>query len=178
MRWSACSIDLAGVLLSKSAGCEATGSGGSGLQVVAALPEPVEDFAIAGGQGHLEVGPRFGGGQIQDGVDQSGSGSDRQVAGLYMKVGVDRWAMGSGANGGFGQDLVVVGQGDVLRCAGHDGFSRAVCSTTGGQQLISRTIHVGRSGALTQGPGCDGHLVLVGSQESRVPRIRTLAEAA
>ena len=89
MRRSACSIDLAGLLLSKSAGGEAAGSGGSGLQVVAALPEPVEDFAVAGGEGHVEVGSRFGGGQVEDGVDQSGSGSDGQVAGLDMEVGVE-----------------------------------------------------------------------------------------
>ena len=124
-------IDLAGRLSSKSAGGEAAGSGGSGLQVVAALAKPVEDFAVAGGEGHLEVGSRFRGGQVQNGVDQSGSGSDGQVSGLYMEVRVDRWAVGGGADGGFGQDLVVVGQGDVLRCAGHVGFSRAVGSTAG-----------------------------------------------
>jgi hypothetical protein len=117
--------------LSKGAGSEAAGSGGSGLQVVAAFPKPVEDFDVAGGKGHLKVGSRFRGGQVQDGVDQSGSGSDGQVAGLYMEVGVNRWAVGSGPDGGFGQDLVVVGQGEVSRCAGHVGFSRAVGSTAG-----------------------------------------------
>jgi hypothetical protein len=50
--------------LSKCAGGEAAGSGGSGLQVVAAFPEPVEDFAVAGGKGYLEVGSRFRGGQV------------------------------------------------------------------------------------------------------------------
>jgi hypothetical protein len=156
-RDAALGIDLTGLLLSESAGGEAAGSGGSGLQVVAPFPEPIEDFAVAGGQGHLEVGPRFRGGQIEDGVDQSGSGSDRQVAGLHMQVCVDRWAVGGGTNGGFGQNLVVVGQGDVLRCAGHVGFSRAVCSTTGGQQLNKPQVHAGRSGALTQGLGWYEH---------------------
>jgi hypothetical protein len=87
--------------VSKNAGDEAAGSGGSDLQVIAAFSKPVEDFAVAGGKGHLEVGSRFRGGQVQDGVDQSGSGAHGQVAGLYMKVGVNRWAVGSGADGGF-----------------------------------------------------------------------------
>jgi hypothetical protein len=73
-------IDLAGRLLSKSAGDEAAGSGGSDLQVIAAFPKPVEDFAVAGGKGHLEVGSWFRGGQVQDGVDQSGSGAHGQRA--------------------------------------------------------------------------------------------------
>src|SRR5215207_2437420 len=75
-RVAALGMDLAGLVVSESAGGEAAGSGGSGLQVVAAFPEPVEDFAVAGGEGHVEVGSRFGGGQVEDGVDQSGSGSD------------------------------------------------------------------------------------------------------
>jgi hypothetical protein len=107
--------------LSKGAGSEAAGSGGSDLQVVAPLAKPVEYFAVAGGKGHLEVGSGFRGGQVQDGVDQSGSGADGQVAGLYMEIRVDRRAVGCGADGGFGQDLVVVDEGDVLRCAGHVG---------------------------------------------------------
>ena len=48
----------------------------------------------------------FCGGQVQDGVDQSGSGSDGQVAGFDMEVGVDRRTVGGGADGGFGQDLI------------------------------------------------------------------------
>jgi len=128
---TALGIDLAGRLVSKGAGGEAARSGGSDLQVVAAFPKPVEYFAVAGGKCHLEVGSRFRGCQVQDSVDQPSSGADGQVAGFYMKVGVNRWAVGSGADGGFGQDLVVVGQGDVLRCAGHVGFSRAVGSTAG-----------------------------------------------
>jgi hypothetical protein len=123
----------------------------------ASFPEAVEDLAVTGGKDHLEVGSWFRGGHVEDGVDQSGSGSDGQVASLGVEVGVDGWAVGSGANGGFGQELAVVGQGDVLRCAGHGGFSRAVCSTTGGQQPISRTVHVGRSGTLTQGLGWYEH---------------------
>jgi hypothetical protein len=74
--------------VSNSAGGKAAGSGGSDLQVVAAFTKPVKYFAIAGGEGHLEVGTRLGG-QVQDGVDQSGSGAGGQVAGLDMEVGVD-----------------------------------------------------------------------------------------
>ena len=51
---------------------------------------------------------------------------------------MDRRTVGSGADGGFGEELAFVGQCEVLRCAGHVKFSRAVCSTTGGQELISR----------------------------------------
>jgi hypothetical protein len=63
--------------LSDSSCGEATIPGGSGLQVVAAFPKPVEDFAVAGGEGHLEVGSRFRAGQVENSVDQSGSGFRR-----------------------------------------------------------------------------------------------------
>ena len=82
-------IDPAGRFLSESSGGEAASSGGSDLQVVAPFPKPVEYFAVPGGEGHVEVGSRFGGGQVEDGVDQSGLRSDGQVAGLDMEVGVD-----------------------------------------------------------------------------------------
>jgi hypothetical protein len=75
--------------LSKSGGGQAAGSCGSGLEVIATFPKPVEYFAIAGWKGHLEVGFRFRGGEVQDGVDESGSGADGQVSGLDMEVGVD-----------------------------------------------------------------------------------------
>ena len=88
-------IDTAGRSLADSSCGEATGPGGAGLQVIAAFPKPIEDLAVAGGQGHLEMGSRFRGGQVQDGVDQAGSGPSGQVAGLYMEVGMDRWAVGS-----------------------------------------------------------------------------------
>jgi hypothetical protein len=143
-------IDLAGRLLSESAGGEAAGSGGSDLQVIAAFPEPVEDFTVAGGKGHVEVGSRFRGGQVQDGVDQPGSSSDGQVAGLYVEVGVDCWAVGSGADGGFGQDVVVVGQGEVLRCAGHVRFLPGSLLYDGWTAANKLHFHVGKGGALSQ----------------------------
>ena len=71
--------------MSNSAGDQAAGSSGSDLQVIAAFPKPVEDFTVACGKGHLEMGSRFRGGHLQDGVDQSGSGAHGQVAGLDMR---------------------------------------------------------------------------------------------
>jgi hypothetical protein len=138
--------DPAGRFLSDSSCREATSPGGSGLQVVAAFPKPVEDFGVAGGEGHLEVSSRFRGAQIKDDINQSGSGSDGQVAGRDMEVGMDRWTVSSGVDGGFGQDLAVVGQGDVLRCAGHVGFSRAVGSTAGWKAANKPRLHAHMGG--------------------------------
>jgi hypothetical protein len=135
-------IDLAGGIVSKSASDEAAGSGGSDLQVIASFSKPVENLAVAGGKGHLEVRSRLRGGHVQHGVDESGSGAHGQVAGLYMKVGVNRRAVGSGADGGFSHDLAVLGQGDVLRCAGHVGLPgqsslRRVDSSLGYPRLVA-----------------------------------------
>jgi hypothetical protein len=47
--------------LSEGAGGEAAGSGGSDLQIVAAFPEPVEDFAVAGGRVTWRWAVDFGG---------------------------------------------------------------------------------------------------------------------
>ncbi len=52
------------------AGREAAGSRRPGLQVVDAFVKPVQDFAVAGGQGHVELGSWLGGRVVEDGVDE------------------------------------------------------------------------------------------------------------
>ena len=109
---------------------KAAGSGRSGLQVLAPFPKPVEDVGVAGGKGHLQVRSWFGGGLIEDGVDEPSPSADGQVAGLYVKVDVDRALVGIGVHSGLRQEAATVSQGDVFGCAGHVG-SRAVVSTAG-----------------------------------------------
>src|SRR3954463_10341154 len=57
------------------AGREATGSRTPGLQVVDAFVKPVQDLAVAGGQGHVELGSWLGGRLVEDGVDEPPSGA-------------------------------------------------------------------------------------------------------
>src|SRR4051812_11525515 len=57
------------------AGREAAGSRTPGLQVVDALVKPVQDLAVAGGQGHVELGSWLSGRLVEDGVDEPPSGA-------------------------------------------------------------------------------------------------------
>src|SRR4051794_20606145 len=71
------------------AGGEAASSRRPGLQVVEAFMKPVQDFAVAGRQGHVELGSGLDRRLVEDRVDELGPGAGGDVAGLDMEVGMD-----------------------------------------------------------------------------------------
>jgi hypothetical protein len=116
------------------------------LQVLAALSEPVQDFGVADGKGHLEVRSWFGGGLVEDGVDEPSSRAEGQVTGLYVKVDVNRALVGIGVIGGLGQEAATVGQSDVFGCAGHVILPVQLSLRRADETAVSsRIIHAGTS---------------------------------
>src|SRR3954463_7490367 len=101
------------------AGREAAGARTPGLQVVDAFVKPVQDLAVAGGQGHVELGSWLGGRLVEDGVDEPPSGAGREVAGPDMEGGGGRLPVGIGGDRCFGDDVAVVMDGEVLGTVGH-----------------------------------------------------------
>jgi len=101
------------------AGGEAAGASRPGLQVIAALSEPVEDLAVPSGQCHLQLRSRLRHGLVEDSVHQTSSSADREMAWLHVEVGVDEMSS-VGPDPGFGQEASLLLDHDVLGVAGQE----------------------------------------------------------
>src|SRR3954447_7647793 len=94
----------------------------------ATLAHPAEDLDISGGHGDVHPGSRFGGGEVEEGVDQPGPGARWQLSRLDAEGGVDH--LPGGPDAGFGEEATVVLDRDVLISA-HDKLPRAGFFTAG-----------------------------------------------
>jgi hypothetical protein len=95
-------------------GSQAGSSGGSSVDVAAALSHPIEDLSITCRKRHLQQCSGKGVCLCEESIHELGPNSHRQMPRLDMQTGTDNVVFSVGANLGYGENPAVALDADVL----------------------------------------------------------------